>query len=190
MRGRSAVYLAGRMNHEKNRGHEWREKITPFLNGLGFEVLNPYEFETKQLNGLRPGNLPKGIKHWVELRHSNDPNHVARFVRYMRRIIRYDLNLIKNNTDYIIVLWDEGCKTGAGTHSELTFALELGIPVYCVERAALPYWARACCEAVFPSFNELKLFLEEEFGPSEKEGDPCDKEFQKIPIKRGTQTNS
>ena len=169
MRKKCNIYLAGRMDHEKDRGHEWRAKLTPFLHELGFDVLNPYEFEIKQLEGLRPGRLPEGFKHWVELCYSEDPKHVARFVRYMRRIIKFDLNLVKNDTDYIIVLWDKGCASGAGTHAELTFALDCNVPVFCVAKTKMPYWARACCDEVFSSFDELKSFMKEEFGPNDSD---------------------
>jgi nucleoside 2-deoxyribosyltransferase len=169
MRKKSAIYLAGRMDHELDKGHEWRALLTPFLEELGFDILNPYEFEIKQLQGLRPGRLPKGFKHWVELCYSDNPDHVARFVKYMRRIIQFDIDLIKKDVDYIIALWDKGCATGAGTHAELTFAVDCKVPVYCVTTAKMPYWARACCDEVFPSFDELKLFLKEEFGKDDED---------------------
>lgn len=159
-----AIYLAGRMDYENDAGHKWRADLTPFLEGMGFEVLNPYEFEPEQLKGLKRGRLPEGMKHWTELRDSPDPNHRQRFMKYMRRIIKYDLNLIRNVVDYIIVFWDEGCKTGAGTHAELTIAWDLGKPIYCVEAARMPSWAKACCEELFKSFDELRAFMKNEFG--------------------------
>ena len=174
---KQAVYLAGRMDHEKGEGHEWRTSLTPLLESLGFRVLDPYKFEPRQLEGLRPGRLPEDIKHWTELRDSSNPDHQRRFLRYMRRIIKYDLHIIKNEADYIIVLWDEKCKDGAGTHAELTLAWDLGKPIFCVEAARLPNWARGCCEEVFSSFDELKWFLEDEFGKDSKVADsPSDKD--------------
>lgn len=164
MREKPSVYLAGRMDHDVNKGHEWRDDMQPFLENLGFTVLNPYLFEPRQLMGLRPGRLPKEYKHWTQLRHSPNKDHQDRFVRYMRRIIKYDLDVIKNEVDIVVVKWDEGCRDGAGTHSELTLAWDLNIPVYCIEEYPMPNWARGCCEKVFKTIDEIKLFINEEYG--------------------------
>jgi len=143
---------------------QWREDITPFLEELGFTVLNPYKLEPLQLKGLRPGRLPEGMTHWYDLLDSEDPLHVERGVRYMRKVIDFDCDLVQNKTDAVIVLWDKGCKSGAGTHSEMTIAYRAGKPVYCVQSAPLPAWARGCCDEVFKSFEDLRDFLKEEFG--------------------------
>lgn len=164
------VYLAGRMNRKDPHDSKWREDITPFFEKLGFEVLNPYKFEPLQLKGLRPGRLPESIEHWHQLRHSDDPAHVERFLKYIRRIIKYDLNLVRNEADIIVVYFDEGCRSGAGTQSEMTVAWDLGKLVYCVADTKLPAWARGCCEEVFSSFDELKTFLEKEYGDDDDEG--------------------
>ncbi len=171
MQKKPQVYLAGRMNRKDPYDSQWRTDLTPFLENLGFEVLDPYHFEPMQLKGLHRHRLPDGISHWHELRHSKDPSHQNRFLKYMRRIIKYDLNLVKNIADFIIVYWDEGCRDGAGTQSEITVAWDIGKLVYCVAAAKLPAWARGCCEEVFTSFDELKAFLKEEFGDDDDEVD-------------------
>lgn len=163
MKTKAKVYLAGRMStnpHDK----EWREKLTPFLEELGFEVLDPYVMEPLQLAGLRPGRLPEGLDHWYQLRDSDDPAHIERFMKYMQRIIHYDINLVRNVADVIIVFWDKGCRNGAGTHSEMTAAYLSGKSVLCVKKHRLPAWGRGCCEEIFESFDDLKKFMEEEYG--------------------------
>lgn len=159
-----AVYLAGRMNRNNPADVQWRKELTPFLEELGFDILDPCDLEPAQLQGLRPNRLPEGVKHWHELRNSTDPAQVARFVKYMRRIIKFDLNIVKNITDIVIVLWDEGCRSGAGTHSEITVAFDVGKLVYCVATAELPAWAFGCCQEIFKSFDELKTFMKKEYG--------------------------
>ena len=161
---KTKAYLAGRMSKNPN-DVKWREEITPFLEELGFEVLNPYKLEPLQLKGLRPSRLPEGFQHWYELRDSEDPLHVERFMKYMRRIIKFDIHIVNNIADLVIVYWDKGCKDGAGTHSEMTSAFITGKPVYCVleKGTRLPAWARGCCEELFDSFEDLKKFLVEDW---------------------------
>jgi len=160
-------YLAGRMGDNPN-DQTWREEMEDFLNTLDIVALNPYKLEPAQLRGLKPRQLPDGVKHWTELRNTGNPNDRKRFLKYMRKIIRFDVNVVRNRADFIIVLWDNGCRDGAGSASELTIAFLIGKPVYCVEKYELPAWAHACCEKVFKSFDELKAFLREEFGPNEE----------------------
>lgn len=175
---KAKAYLAGRMGTNPH-DREWRKKITPFLEELGFEVLDPYVMEPLQLAGLRPGRLPDGIEHWYQLRDSDDPQHIERFMKYMRRIIHYDIHLVQNEADVVIVYWDKGCRNGAGTHSEMTSAYLAGKSVLCVMKHRLPAWARGCCEEVFESFDSLKKFLQDEYGREETDKGRKEKENKK-----------
>ena len=56
------IYLVSGMEKEKNLGAGWREDITPKLEELGFEVLNPVLFEKDQLKGLHLNRLPESFK--------------------------------------------------------------------------------------------------------------------------------
>ena len=167
------VYLAGAMEAAENLGAGWRDKITPFFEKLDIDILNPCQFEPLQLCGLRPNRLPSTdiqlgkkvkIKHWHDLKNSDDPILYDRFLKYMRRIINYDIKLVKNHTDFIVVYWDENTNKGAGTHAELTFAFMQNIPVYCVAHANMPAWSRACCSEIFMTFEALEDFLTDEYG--------------------------
>lgn len=156
------VYLAGRMSGDIST-KQWREDLTPVLESLNFQVFNPFKFEPLQLKGLKLNMLPPGFNHWYELRDSEKPAHVERFNKYMRRIIRFDINMIKNEMDLVIVQWDKECRTGAGTHSELTTAFLEDIPVYCVNLDRIPAWAQACCDKIFTNFQDLETFLRKEY---------------------------
>ena len=166
---RPRCYVAGRMGQDP-RDKQWREDITPFLNKLGFKVMNPYLLEVIQLRGLRPGRLPEKapdgtkITHWFDLsKFPQESNEYARFLKYMRAIIDYDLGLVEK-ADLIIARWSEGCKTGAGTHSELTYARKLRKVVYLVNEAKhVPEWTQGCVNKIFNSFEELQKFLSEEY---------------------------
>lgn len=167
------VYLAGAMENAKDLGAGWRNKLTPFLKELNLDVLDPCEFEPEQLKGLKPNRLPefytdlagKKIKptHWHELKNASESHLYRRFLKYMQRIIKYDIKIVRHFSDYVIVFWDESTRKGAGTHAELTAAFLASVPVYCVADCDMPAWAKACCSEIFLNFEELKEFLRDEF---------------------------
>ena len=168
------AYLIGAMEAAENLGAGWREDITPFLESLGFDVLNPCEFEPEQLKDLRPNRLPKFYtdlsgkkvkpKHWHDLKNASEPHLYDRFVRYMRRIIRYDINIVRKEMDIGIVFWDKAAGLGAGSHAEMTEAFMLDKPVYCIAKSDVPAWLKACCTDIVLSFDDLKTRLTEDFG--------------------------
>jgi hypothetical protein len=164
MKKKLSIYLAGAMEKANKLGSEWREAVTPFLEDLGLEVLNPVLFEPEQLRGLQPKRLPEGYTHWHDLRHASDEHLRVRFKKYMRRIINYDINIVKSEADFILVLWDESAAKGAGTHAELTEAFLHNKPVYCVEYSPLPAWAYACCSHIRKNWDEMYKLLAQEFG--------------------------
>lgn len=167
------IYLAGAMENADNLGADWRSTITPFLNKLGLKVLNPCEFEAEQLKGLQPNRLPEYFtdlhgnkikpKYWHDLKNASEPNLYSRFLKYMRRIIHYDISLVEREVDFVICLWNQDTGKGAGTHSELTTAFLKNIPIYCVATCNMPAWAKACCSEIFLTFDSLKKFLLTEF---------------------------
>lgn len=170
------VYLAGAMEAASDLGEGWRSEITPFLKELDMEPLNPCEFEPQQLKGLRPNRLPEydtqlgkqvKITHWHQLKNSDDPARYARFVKYMKRIISYDIGVVKYHSNIVVVLWDEATAKGAGTHAELTAAFLHNVPVYAVAKCDMPAWSKACCTEIFLTMDELKEFLKNEFSDGE-----------------------
>ena len=169
------VYLAGAMEKAQDLGAGWRKEITPFLEQeLQLDVLNPCEFEPHQLKGLQPNRLPEFYtdlhgqrvkpKHWHELKNASEKHLYNRFLKYMRRIIQYDINVVRYQANIVIVYWDECTGKGAGTHSELTDAFLNNVPVYCVAQSEMPAWTKACCTEIFLTFDALKEFLRDELG--------------------------
>jgi hypothetical protein len=174
MKAKPSVYLAGGMEQADELGAEWRDAITPFLDELGFDVLDPTKLEPLQLKGLRPTCLPAtillesgeqtSINHWHELLDSYDLKQYKRGQKYMRNIIRYDMNVVRNEADYIIAYWDQAAAEGAGTHAEITEAFLNNKPVYMVEAQDPPKWLRGCCSERFKTWAGLYGFLAQEFG--------------------------
>lgn len=174
MKTKPSIYLCGAMENDKKLGAEWRDNITPDLEQLGFNVLNPVKLESDKFKGWRPNRLPKHctnrygkkvkVKYWHDLKHAVEPHLRERFKRYMNMIREFDTNLVRNISDYMLVLWDQKAKNGAGTHSEMHMAGEEGIPVYCVIKTELPAWIDCVCEERFSTMDEAKDFLNKKFG--------------------------
>jgi hypothetical protein len=85
----------------------------------------------------------------------------------MRFIIRHDLDVMANQTDYVICYWDEAAVRGVGSHSELTMAHHKGIPVYLVTEMPVEEisgWVLGCTDIMFTNFEKLKTFLAATYG--------------------------
>jgi len=166
------IYLAGGMENSKNLGAGWRNRLTPKLELMGIKVLNPCEFEQEQLKGLKTKMLPEKFrsaegkivrpKHWHQLKMAPRDSHLyKRFKRYMQNIIRYDIYVVTECTDFVVCYWNEDTGKGAGTHSELTTAFMNDIPVYVIleDGASFPAWAQGCTTEIFDNFDDLILRL-------------------------------
>jgi len=166
------IYLAGGMENSKNLGAGWRSKLTPKLEAMGIKVLNPVEFEQEQLKGLKIKMLPEKFrsvegklirpKHWHQLKMAPRDSHLyRRFQRYMQNIIRYDMHVVQECTDFVVCYWNENTGKGAGTHSELTTAFMNDIPVYVVleKGVQLPGWSHGCATKIYDNFEDLMVKL-------------------------------
>jgi nucleoside 2-deoxyribosyltransferase len=146
------VYLCGPIEFAAGGGKLWRRKLTPFLReDLGHRVYDPAEDEKKNLT-------EEEAAHFREWKQSD----LDRFRRVVRKIIQFDLDLIENKADYLICYWDDADTPSGGTSAELTIAFRKGIPVYLVSPkplAEISGWMLACADRVFPSIEELKVFL-------------------------------
>ena len=152
------AYLSGGIEYSPDPGRAWRADLAPVLRELGHEWYDPAEDERKNLADDEVGHF----RAWK----SSD---LPRFQNTVRKIIRYDLDLIEQQTDYVICLWDDSAAKGAGTHAELTIAFRRQIPVYLV--AGMPIekvsgWILGCATEVFTDFDGLKTFLRRTYARS------------------------
>ena len=165
-----AVYLAGPIENARDGGIGWRKELTPFIESLDIEVLDPCALEADKLRHFRPNRLPesytdlfgnkrKPVK-WYDLKNAKEPHLLERFMVLMKTIIDYDLRLITRRADFVIALWNE---PSFGTASELTVAHTEGLEVYMVAKSEIPAWVRGCVTKVFLSFDDLKAFLSEQY---------------------------
>ncbi|MGB6429917.1 MAG: hypothetical protein WBF06_04985 [Candidatus Acidiferrales bacterium] len=153
------AYLCGPIEFSADGGKMWRRKLAPFLSqDLGHRVYDPAEDEKKNLTD-------EETAHFREWKTSD----VERFRRAVRKIIRFDLDLIENKADYLIchLAASEVASASGGTSAELTLAYRRGIPVYMVTDLPpdqISGWMLACADQVFDSIDALKKFLLERYG--------------------------
>ena len=151
------AFLCGAMEYASDGGRAWRERMRLWLQEtLNHRVYDPTIeakriFSTEELAGLAD---------WKT-------TDVERFRRVMRVAIMRDLDVMANQADYVVCLWDEAAMRGGGTHAELTAANRKGIPVYMVTEIPaeqISGWILACVDRLFVNFEELKSFLATTYG--------------------------
>lgn len=150
------AYLSGAIEYAEDGGSAWREKMTAWLKGrLGHDVYNPTR-ESLVLTTEERASFRK----WKVVDY-------PRFKTTVRKLIRKDLEAIVNRIDYIICFWDGGVLRGGGTHGEITLAYYLGKSIYMVlgmPRGEISSWILGCSSREFDDFDQLKEFLESEYG--------------------------
>lgn len=150
------AYLSGAIEHAADGGKGWRQDIARFLDRrLGHICYDPAADEKKGLTEEELANF----RRWK----TEDPE---RFREVIRKIIRWDLERIERDSDYVVAFWDESSARGGGTAAEITFAYRLGKPVYVVlgmPRGAASGWILAAADRVFDDFAGLQDFLISEF---------------------------
>ena len=146
------AYLSGPIENAKNDGASWRQDMTLWLEkNLNHKVFNPV-IETKNIIG-----------------HLNDSNfrsmkktNPIEYKKIIRKIIKLDLEAVINDSDYLIVKWDESVLKGGGTHGEITMAYWIKKPIFIVN--SLPIddmssWIFSCSDFIFNDFKSLKKKL-------------------------------
>ena len=159
MTNKGQIYLSGAMEHASDGtlGAGWRAKLSQALTKMGYQPLDitamdvAYQAEYGDLF-----NVDK-LYYGEELqRKSNIRKH----------FISADLKLLENDTDAMVILYDEGVQKGAGSLSECQHAYNLGIPIFLVNGLGegmdgLPGWLVALTTKIFDNFDWLLLYLDD-----------------------------
>lgn len=149
------VYLSGGIQHAHNGGLDWRAETSGWLKDQGY-----YPIDIGHLNKIYE------IRHGKFLSEINEQEHLQRKSNIRKHIIEADLALIKNDSDAIIIYYDESVRKGAGSISECMFAYIHDIPVFIVSAwndwvHEVPGWLQALSTRVFGSFYELETYFSE-----------------------------
>jgi len=149
------------MEYAQYEGADWRMEIENWVRlNLRHSVFNPNTESARFLRKKVRGDFRK-LK----------TEDVSRFSAVVSRIVDLDSNEVAHRSNYVICYWDRSAQRGAGTKGELTIARLFGKPVYMVTEVRpenIPGWVLGCTTRIFKTFDELKLFLLENFSPKEK----------------------
>ena len=151
------AFLCGGMEFSPDGGREWRERTRLWIEeNLHHRVFDP----TVEARLILSAEELENFQRWKT-------TDIERYRRLMRFIIRHDLQVMADQTDYVVCYWDEGAARGGGSHSELTMAHHQGIPVYLVTEMPLEDisgWVLGCADRIFPDFEQLQSFLAATYG--------------------------
>lgn len=153
---RGNIYLSGGMQFAKDKGSNWREECSKKLISMQYFPIDICELD-------RAYAKEHGVLFY---KYKDDFNESAliEFKSNIRKHFHYtDCELVRKDSDAIIVLWDESAQRGAGTHSEAHVAYENDIPVLVVNTMPLsevPGWFISESTKIFNSFDELYEYLE------------------------------
>ena len=151
-------YLVGPIQDTSDGGVEWRKRITPKLEELGIEVINPTISESEKY-----GSMDKA--------HEVFQGHIASgnwdlFDKVFDEIIRMDMEAVKKS-DFLIVLFDPTTKMG-GTICEIWEAVEhCKTPIYTVcysPKKDFNVWMLRTLRKggpIFDNFAQVVTFIEE-----------------------------
>jgi len=151
------IYLSGGIQYAQGEGAGWREHVSGNLKWLGYFPLNITELDAAYAaeHGKIYNDFP-----------DTEDGALLRKANIRKQFIYADLELIKNDTDALIVYYDESVRRGAGTISECQFAYLLDIPVYMVTQwenwqDEVPGWLYGLTTKTFATWNELFYYLGE-----------------------------
>lgn len=152
-----SVYLSGGMQHAEDEGAGWRETVSTWLRRFGYFPINICELD--QAYSERYGHFLRE----VSLDESPE-NDLQRKSNVRKHFIKTDLMLVTQDSDAIILFYDESVRLGAGTISEAMVAYMNDIPVFLVSdypnwRKDVPGWLQALTTKVFTSWEDLKDYF-------------------------------
>lgn len=147
------IYLSGAMEFDPFGGVTWRQEITPKLESIGYEVLDPADGEREKI-GIT-------VEKFTELKITD----LEAYKEVVRKniILRDYLDII--HADIMLLKYDEGVFKGAGSISEAAIAYVIGTPIIVVsefEENSISGWLLAEIHQHFSDFESALEFLGDE----------------------------
>lgn len=151
---RGAIYLSGGMQFADNLGSGWRQTLSLQLIALGYLPID-----------IAALDIAYTAAHGEVYRSLGESELTQRKSNIRKHFVDTDIQLIRQHTDAIIVLYDESVRLGAGTISEVHEAYSLGIPVFLMNSYdtldAVPGWLQAETTKMFQDWRSLLEYLEQ-----------------------------
>ena len=151
---RGNIYLSGGIEKAKNDGADWRVRIARRLKELRY-----FPIDITALD--RAYSKAHGKLYTM----ANEDEELRRKANIRKHFVTTDLELIKNDSDALILYYDESARLGAGTISEAQFAFLHDIPVFIVcywhdWKTELPGWLHALSTKVFTTFGSCISYMD------------------------------
>lgn len=149
------IYLSGGMQFAPDGlGADWRRECSIRLKEMGFFPLDIAELDLAYANA-----------HGHLYRFLDDDQLLQRKSNIRKHFIDTDIALIRNDTDAVIILYDESVRRGAGTTSEVHEAFMLDIPVFLLnsygDLKEVPGWMQAETTKIFNTWEEMYAYLKQ-----------------------------
>lgn len=151
---RGSIYLSGGMQFADGLGTGWRKLTSARLKEMQYYPIDIARMDEEY------------TKRYGQLYFMSDrKNHLQYKSNFRRHFIHADVQLVINDSDALIVLYDESVRRGAGTTSEVHEAYKNDIPVFLVSayedwHNEVPGWMQAETTKIFSSFEELYSYLD------------------------------
>lgn len=151
---RGNIYLSGGMQFAQDLGAGWRTLCSDRLREMKYFPIDIAEMDKKYTE--RHGQL-----YFM----GDKSNHLQYKSNFRRHFIHADVQLVLNDSDALIVLYDESVRRGAGTTSEIHEAYRNDVPVFLVSAYEdwlneVPGWMQSETTKIFSNFEELYTYLD------------------------------
>lgn len=152
---RGNIYLSGGMEFAADLGSEWRAVCSDKLREMGYFPLDISALDKEYQKQY-------GDLFHIEL-DGTEKSILRKKANIRKHFIFTDLQLIINDSDAVVVYYDESVRRGAGTISECQVAYNNDIPVFVVSAfpgiGDIPGWLLALSTKVFFNFEDLHTYL-------------------------------
>lgn len=147
------IYLSGGMQFAPDGlGAGWRKICSERLKAMKFLPLDIAALDLAYIDAHGY------IKRWV-----NDNELLQRKSNIRKHYIDTDINLIKYDSDAVIILYDETVRRGAGTTSEVHEAFMRDVPVFMMNTygalSEVPGWMQAETTRIFNDWEDMYDYL-------------------------------
>ena len=145
-----SVYAAGAIEHAKDKGVGYRQKLKEQLEYTHVKIVDPCDF-------IYNGGEQTLNEHAAE-------NDLFNSYWHTQPVVDGDCGAVIE-TEAVIAYIDPAMLQGTGTKAEMTVARAVKRPVYGVVSPEVDLkddvsaWTRACVSRYFPSFEELREFV-------------------------------
>ena len=129
-----SVYLSGAIEACQDKGKTWRQRMTPFLEGLGLQIWDPLvkPYWVPPIDGVRQASWKRYFGPTSEW-----PDGSKNIAFLHNKLLRQVCLALANNCNIMIVKIDKAIPT-FGTWEEVGIAQRRGIPVFFICSEKIP----------------------------------------------------